>query len=62
MIAVKFRGIHIYMVGCAFLYRVHVAVQYATYVKNFTVRNLRLIFWVKKLFVLKMVWNTPSLA
>ena len=44
MIPVEFRGIHIYMMGCAYLYRVHVVVQYATDVKNFIVKNLSLTF------------------
>ena len=41
-----FRGIHIYtyIMGCAYLYRVHVVLQYATDVKNLIIRNLRLRF------------------
>ena len=47
MIAVEFRGIHIYVMGCAYLYRVHVVLQYATDVKNLKINSLRLRFWGK---------------
>ena len=38
----EFRGIPIYMMGCAYLYRVHVVLQYVTGVKNWIITNLRL--------------------
>ena len=43
MIAVELRGINIYM-GCAFLYRVEVVLQYATDVKNLITNILTLRF------------------
>ena len=36
------------MIGCAYLYRVHIVIQYATVVRNLIIRNLRLRFWGKK--------------
>ena len=36
-----------YMMGCAYLYRVHVVGQYATDVHNMIINNLRLGFWGK---------------
>ena len=50
MTAVELREgycIHIYMMGCAYLFRVHVVLQYPTYVKNLIIKNLRLRFWEK---------------
>ena len=51
--------------GCAYLYMVHVVLQYATDVKNLIIKNLRLRFWGKNMNVTSLcsntVWNTPSL-
>ena len=46
------------------IYMVHVVLQYATDLKNIIIRKLRLRVWGKEcdLFVLKIVWNTPSLT
>ena len=45
-------------------YMVHVVLQYATDVNNLIIKNLRLRIWGKDkncdVFVLKIVWNTPS--
>ena len=43
----ELRGVPIYMMGCAYVYMVHVVLQYATVVKNLIIRNLRLRFWGK---------------
>ena len=43
MVAVELRGVHMYYRVCL-LYMVHVVLQYATYVKNLIIMNLRLRF------------------
>ena len=52
--------------GCAYLYRVHVVLQYATDVKNLIIHNLITEILGGKyecdLFALKIVWNTASLT
>ena len=53
------------MMGCAYLYRVHFVLQYATDVNYLTITNLRQILGKKQEcdhFVLKIVWNTTSLT
>ena len=46
MIAVEVRGVH--MMGYAYLYMVHVVLQYATDVKNPIIKNLRQILGTNK--------------